>query len=111
MQLRQVTRNEFGITRRFFIDPTTAEITVEEIQDVEPILESNKRSANDRGKRITSEICNPVASIPNGVMLKWLREEGWWVYDADKDPDVQKKLNAKLNSNEWRYLRTSELIL
>lgn len=111
MHLRSVTRNEFGITRRYFVDPMTAEITVEEIQDVEPILENNKANALNRGKRITSEIANPIASIPNAVILKWFREEGWWLYDADTDPDVARKLEQKLNDSEWRHLRTSELVI
>ena len=45
------------------------------------------------------------------VGLKWLTEEGWWWMDADKDPGVDKKLKAKLNSSEWRHLRTSELVV
>ena len=109
-RLCHVSRNEFGIARQFFIDDE-GNVTVNAIQDVEPNIENNKANANERGKRITSEVANPVAHIPHIVGLKWLTEEGWWWQDADKDPDVDKKLKAKLNSNEWRHLRTSELYL
>lgn len=111
MRLCHSETNDFGITRRYFSDPMTGAITVEEAQDVESIVENNKRLASGNGRAISSDVANPVASIPTGIILKWLREEGWWVYDAHKDPDVERKLNQKLNSNEWRYLRTSELIL
>ncbi len=111
MRLAHQETNEWGVTRRYYLDDLTGELSIGETQDVESIIELNKRLANDNGKTITSDVCNPIASIPMGIILQWYREEGWWVYDADKDPDVQKKLHAKLNSNEWRYLRTSELII
>lgn len=109
MRLAHAETNEWGITRRYYIDEMTGEITVSEGQDVEPLLDRNKRMANDNGKTITSEVANPIASIPAATILKWFREEGWWLYDADKDPDVQKKLQQKLNCSDWRAIRTSEL--
>lgn len=100
--------NEWGVTREFFMDDSGL-MTVGVTQDVAPVLESNKASANDRGKTIDSDYANTIASIPASIYLKWFNEEGWWIFDADKDPDVEKKLNAKLNCSDWRHLRTSEL--
>lgn len=77
-------------------------------QDVAPILERNKAMATHNDGYSQSRDLRRVASIPYGVMLKWLNEEGWWAMDADKDPDVAKKLVAKLNTNEYEYLRTAE---
>lgn len=76
-------------------------------QDVTPILERNKamQTHND-GYSDTREL-RRVASIPYVIMHKWLNEEGWWAMDADKDPDVARKLAAKLNSSDWAYLRTA----
>lgn len=108
MQLFHVETNALGVTRQFFSDEK-GNITVNAIQDVEPVLDRNKAAANDRGKRITSDYANPIATIPPVVALHWLNTEGWWVFDADKDPDVEKKLNQKLNCSDWRHLRTSEL--
>ena len=85
------------------------EMTVNAVQDVESVLDRNKRLANENGKRIGSEYANAVASVPAVTYLKWFAEEGWWIFDADKDPDVAKKLHAKLNCSDWRNLRTSEL--
>lgn len=97
-----------GVTRDYYSDDE-GNITVNASQDLEPLLDRNKAAANDRGKRITSDYANPIATIPPVIALHWLKTEGWWVFDADKDEGVEKKLNQKLNSSDWRYLRTSEL--
>lgn len=110
MRLLDVTVNALGIVREFWADDD-GNITVNAKQAIDPIFDNNRVNANERGKRITSEVSNPVASIPHIVALKWLNEEGWWFGDADRDPDVDRKLKAKLNSSEYRYLRTSELTL
>lgn len=77
-------------------------------QDVAPMLEQNKQMATHNDGYSQSRELRRVASIPYGVGLKWLNEEGWWFMDASKDPDVAKKLAAKLNSSEYLYLRTAE---
>lgn len=100
--------NLLGVTREYYSDDE-GNITVNAIQDLEPLLDHNKAVANDRGKKITSEFANPIATIPPVVALHWLNTEGWWVFDASKCPDAQKKLQQKLNDPDWRYLRTSEL--
>lgn len=111
MRLFHTYTNEWGVTREFYIDDLTGEMTVNAKQDVEPVVEINKRAANDRGKTIDSEYANPLASIPASVYLKWFAEEGWWIFDAGHDPDVEKKLNQKLNCSDWRHFRTSELVV
>jgi hypothetical protein len=77
-------------------------------QDVAPILEQNKAMATHNDGYSPSRDLRRVASIPYVVMHKWLNEEGWWAMDASKDPDVARKLAAKLNSSEYAYLRTAE---
>lgn len=77
-------------------------------QDVAPILEQNKAMATHNDGYSKSRELRRVASIPYILMHKWLQEEGWWAMDAAKDPDVAKKLAAKLNSSEYAYLRTAE---
>jgi len=108
MRLCHVETNALGVTRQFFVDED-GNMTVNAIQDLTPLFDRNKAAANDRGKAITSEYANPVATIPPVVALHWLNTEGWWVFDAGKDPDVEKKLRRKLNDPDWRHLRTSEL--
>lgn len=77
-------------------------------QDVAPMLELNKAMATHNDGYTPSRDLRRVASIPYVVGIKWLNEEGWWFMDASKDPDVAKKLAAKLNSSEYQYLRTAE---
>lgn len=77
-------------------------------QDVAPILEQNKAMATHNDGYSQSRELRRVAQVPVALMLKWLNEEGWWFYDASHDPDVAKKLAAKLNDPEWRHLRTAE---
>ncbi len=77
-------------------------------QDVAPILERNKAMATHNDGYSASRELRRVASIPYGIGIKWLNEEGWWFMDADKDPGVAKKLAEKLNSSEYMHLRTSE---
>jgi hypothetical protein len=79
-------------------------------QDVTPILEQNKAMQRHNDGYSQSRELARVASIPVSIMYKWLVEEGWNAWDT-ADPDVQRKLNQKLDSNEFRYLRTSEIIL
>jgi hypothetical protein len=95
---------ETGGMKVFFVHAGD-EVQIHYSQDATPLLDRNKSAQTFRGKRITSDYANPIASIPPIIAMKWLNEEGWWVYD----PAAKDKLKAKLNDPEWRYLRTSEL--
>ena len=75
------------------------------VHDVEPHLEHNKALAGvELNKK--SEMWH-AASIPASLVLKWRVEEGIDVYDDNDWPAVKRKLN----SNEYRYLRTKEFII
>jgi len=79
------------------------------VQEVTPILEQNQAMAGHNDGYTPSRDMARIASIPLTIIYKWLAEEGW---DAlSPDPDCQRKLAQKLDSNEYRYLRTSELIM
>lgn len=77
-------------------------------QDTAPILERNKAMATHNDGYSESRDLRRVASIPYVIGLKWLNEEGWWFMDAARDEGVARKLAAKLNSSEYRYLRTAD---
>lgn len=83
------------------------ETIITKTQDIEPVLDLNKAKSNELGKKIYSDAYNHVASIPPSVQVKWLWEEGLDIYN----PEHAERLKRKLNSNEYRYLRTSELVL
>lgn len=83
-------------------------LIVEYSEDVQPHLDHNKalQAADDIHVRRKQDMWH-VAHIPTTVIYKWMKEDGIDVYNPEHDAAV----NAKLNSNEWRYLKTAEIIL
>lgn len=95
---------EGGIQTGTEYDPVTDELTVVHRHDVEPILELNKILYNDgTGGYGPTREWRRIASIPNIILEKWLKEEGIRYWDSE---DTH-KLAAKLDDPEWRYLRTA----
>lgn len=90
---------------RFHLDPNGRDLTVEHVQDVEPILEHNKML---RGMEQRSDWGRHVASIPNVILTRWLNEEyergnvGIRMFSTEMDELVDRKLKDP----EWAYLRT-----
>lgn len=103
---------ETGVAMWHSYDPQTDTTYIEKTQDVEPILEANKSlqnwgiggaaRLNDFSRRGIKNNWWHVALIPNLIIEKWLLEEGINVFDRDHWPAVRRKLN----SPDWRYLRT-----
>lgn len=90
-----------GIRRWVEIDEHEIRETI--VDDVEDVIEDNKRLYNqDDGYSISGDL-RRSASIPLALYLKWKNELG---IDAINDDHAQavKKL---LNSNEYRFLRTA----
>lgn len=82
------------------------ELVVTRTQDTTPYVEANKREISEApswrpyaGRKLTC-----VADIPNIVAEQWMRE-GINIFHMH-DPEVAKKVRAKLNSNEYAHLRT-----
>lgn len=91
------------VTRAF---DDNGKIIVERIQDVEPVLELNKRlRLKDDGYSPTREM-RRAASVPMVVIEKWLNE-GFDMFD----PNNAAELKRRLNSNEWAHLRTADGVL
>ena len=98
-----------GVTWLWQDDEQGLGATALAVQEVTPILERNQAMAGHNSGYTPSRDMARIASIPLTVIYKWLTEEGW---DAlSPDPDCQRKLAQKLDDPEWRYLRTSELIV
>lgn len=73
-------------------------------QQTDAILDRNKAMATHNDGYSPTRELRRVASVPYVVALKWLNEEGWWMFD----PENADKLAAKLNDSEWAHLRTAE---
>lgn len=97
-----------GISEFMHFDPATGDpIGLERVADVEPVIEHNKRLATHNEGWSKSRDLVRVASIPIMVQLQWIERYGFDPLDGKH----QKELRRILNDPEWRYLRTSEIIL
>lgn len=74
-------------------------------QDVEPLLDRNKRLQNEAQGSMGDMV--HVASIPPTIQLKWLIEHGVDLMNKDHMPGVKRLLNDP----EWRYLKVRNIIL
>jgi len=92
-----------SVRTRVHRDGSDRLIHFERVQDVEPVLESNKAR---RGQRQSGDFRH-IASIPNVVLERWMNEEGvnYLALPAD---EFARLIRRKLADPEWRWLRTSE---
>lgn len=81
------------------------ELIVGHSQDVEPILEENKRLYNSASESWKGDL-HHVATIPSVMVPLFMEEFKCTYHQLVCDPDIRKKLIAKLNSNDYRFLRT-----
>lgn len=103
--MKRVLSNTNGLVTTMEIDGDKTNIS--KSQDISAALAFNKAHSNELGKRIYSDAYNYVAQIPASVQVKWLWEEGLDIYN----PEHAERMKRKLNSNEYLYLRTSELVI
>ena len=89
------------------LDKTDRSITVYSHDDVEDILENNKRLRSTPQK---SDWGRHIASIPNVISVKWLNEE--WERGNTKLRFLSKEWDElvakKLKDQEWAFLRTDK---
>lgn len=88
-------------------DPSERKVTFRRVQDVEDIIETNKRLQNEPQRR---ETFHHIASIPNVFLERWLNEE----YLRGNvnlrlfTPEFDKLVMKKLRDPEWSWLRTTD---
>ena len=94
------------IKTKFKYDHNEDKVILQNVQDVEPLLELNKKEALG-DSMYGPQSCNgmrEVASIPLIMIEKWKRELGIDIYDKNDWP----KIKQLLNDPEYRFLRTHE---
>lgn len=73
-----------------------------DMADIEAALDHNKQARNHTsGKMMGGDLVRAM-SVPEGVRIKWLVEEGW---DCNK-PEFNDRLVKKMNDLDYLYLRT-----
>ena len=88
----------------FHSNADETEFTINTYQDVEPILEENKRDLNEYGSLLNSGKTGEgvrVASIPLNVWQQWMKETNG---EIQKDHNLMKKY---LNAPDNKYFRTT----
>ena len=94
------------IQTQFNYDHDKDNVVLKNTQDVQPILEMNKKEM--AGDSPYGAQNNPnmrkVASIPLVIIEKWQRELGIDIMDKNDMPKIKKLLNDP----EYRWLRTHE---
>ena len=95
------------VETRIHLDNNGKDLAVESVQDVEDIIENNKRLRSLEQK---SDWGRHVAEIPNVIYLRWLNEEhakgntSLQMFTPEFDAIVQRKLKDP----EWAYLRVDK---
>lgn len=90
------------IRSRRHYDPATGNITFERVQDVEPILDSNKALEQLPQKGDFRHI----GTVPNVLVEKWLNEEGLNILGLGKR-EFARMIRRKLDDPDYAYLRTA----
>jgi len=94
--------DEGMILRTWDFDEANACHVIQSTQDIEPILQNNKRLFNEGDGYGPSREWKRAASVPNIIIEKWMKM-GINAYDLEDLP----KILAMLDSPEYRYLRTA----
>lgn len=90
---------------RVHLDSNGQDLTIEHVQDVEAIIERNKRLQSQAQK---SDWGRHVASIPNVIIMQWLDEEAKRGNTSLRmfTPEFDEMVDRKLKDPNWAYLRT-----
>jgi len=89
---------------RIHLDSDGRALTIEHVQDVEPILKRNKAL---QGESQRSDWGRHVATIPNVVLVHWMNQEGADVLRMSSD-EFGAFIRKKLADPDWRHLRTDK---
>lgn len=88
---------------RTAIKARNGQLVVKRTQDVEPILDHNKRRQADGvggWRRTHGMLMRQIGEIPNIVIEQWLKE-GFNIFQVS-----ERELRKKLDHPDWSYLKT-----
>jgi hypothetical protein len=98
-----------GSVKTNWIQESDGKLTVNNQQNLNPLMERNKKLYNHNNGYSQSKDFKRVASVPPLILQIWTKEyngtNNWWGLPKD----TQKKImRTKLNSSEFKYFRTAE---
>ena len=93
---------ENGVITQYHYDADGDRLTLNRVQDVEPILKFNKMLQNDKSLTRGKDL-RRVAKIPMVVIEQWMKEG---INLFSNDPEMKKKVKARLNDPNYQFLRT-----
>jgi hypothetical protein len=93
---------ENGIITQYHYDADGDRLTLNRVQDVEPILKFNKMLQNDKSLTRGKDL-RRVAKIPMVVIEQWMKEG---INIFSNEPEMKKKVKARLNDPNYQFLRT-----
>ena len=108
--MTKVRATEFanGVTTRY-IQESDGKLTINNQQNVNPLLERNKRLYTANSGYTPSRDFKRIASIPPIILEIWTKEHNgsrnWFALPKETQNKI---LKTKLNSSEFKYFRTAE---
>ena len=93
-----------------YIQESDGKLTINNSQDVNPLLKRNKELRNhDSGWLSSQKEMKRVASVPPLVLQIWAKEYNGSNNWFGLPKEIQRKImKTKLNSSEFKYFRTAE---
>ena len=99
--------SDFSKTR--YIQESDGKLTIHNKQNINPLLERNKKLYTQGPGSIVSKDFKRIASIPPIILQIWTKEyngtRNWFALPKETQNKI---LRTKLNSSEFRYFRTAE---
>ena len=96
-------------TKTRYIQESDGKLTINNQQDLNPLLERNKKLYTSNDGYTASREMKRVASVPPIILQLWTKEYNGTNNRWALPKEIQKHImRTKLNSSEFRYFRTAE---
>ena len=96
-------------TKTNYIQESDGKLTVNNQQNLNPLMERNKKLYTQNDGYTASRDMRRIASVPPIILQIWAKEyngtRNWWALPKETQ---QKIMRTKLNSSDFRYFKTSE---
>lgn len=89
------------VYQEYFVEPGSSDLVIKRTQDVEPLLDQNKRDANS-GKNRKGHL-REVANIPTIAVLMFKQKHGLDVFNTEHRIAILKLIRT---DPDYKYMRT-----